>query len=257
MKRKRKRQRMKYEEETSRPDPEEESKKQKMDDSLQREQTAFFKLLDDEDIKLFLNRDRCLKISDKYLLAMVLTYFRRAKLRVEEYHQYFFPSLFLANQFEEDLEFREEIYAWTPGRTLEMKRIQLLHLRDLMLIKMDFRAWVEKETCDLIMAQDPDHWAWKRQREDHHSLAIRWFRRDFSEFSIRGPWTALPTCSLCNPILDSSKEEEAEDTHHQTDAEEEPGTSARIISATRTRRRRRRTKKTRWTRPKRRTTRDG
>ncbi|KAM3935426.1 speedy protein 1-A-like isoform 1-T3 [Leptodactylus fuscus] len=201
--------------------------------------------------------NRLLSSNSWYLLAMVLIYFRRAKLRVEEYRQYFFPSLFLANQFEEDLEFREEIYAWTPGRTLEMKRIQLLHLRDLMLIKMDFRAWVEKETCDLIMAQDPDHWAWKRQREDHHSLAIRWFRRDFSEFSIRGPWTTLPTCSLCNPILDSSKEEEAEDTHHQRDAEEEPGTSAIIISATRPRRRRRRTKKTRWTRPKRRTTRDG
>ncbi|KAM3929203.1 speedy protein 1-A-like [Leptodactylus fuscus] len=166
----------------------------------------------------------------KYLLAMVLIYFRRAKLRVEEYRQYFFPSLFLANQFEEDLEFQREIYAWTPGWTLKMKRNQLLHLRNQMLIKMDFRAWVEKETCDLIMAQDPDHWAWKRQREDHHSLAIRWFRRDFREFSIRGPWTTLPTCSLCNPIVDSSKEEEAENTHHQTDAEEEPGTSAIIIS---------------------------
>ncbi|KAM3930982.1 speedy protein 1-A-like [Leptodactylus fuscus] len=156
---------------------------------------------DDEDIKLYLDRDRCLKTSDKYLLAMVLTYFRRAKLRIKEYRQYFFPSLFLANQFEEDEEFRDEMYAWTPGRTLRtIKRNQLLHLRDLMLIKMDFRAWVEKETCDLIMAQDPDHWAWKRQREDHHSWAIRWFRRDISEFTIRGPWTTLPTCSLCNPI---------------------------------------------------------
>ncbi|KAM3932742.1 speedy protein 1-A-like [Leptodactylus fuscus] len=156
---------------------------------------------DDEDIKLYLDRDRCLKTSDKYLLAMVLTYFRRAKLRIKEYRQYFFPSLFLANQFEEDEEFRDEIYAWTPGRTLRtIKRNQLFHLRDLMLIKMDFRAWVEKETCDLIMAQDPDHWAWKRQREDHHSWAIRWFRRDISEFTIRGPWTTLPTCSLCNPI---------------------------------------------------------
>ncbi|KAM3930981.1 speedy protein 1-A-like [Leptodactylus fuscus] len=152
---------------------------------------------DDEDIKLYLDRDRCLKTSDKYLLAMVLTYFRRAKLRIKEYRQYFFPSLFLANQFEEDEEFRDEMYAWTPGRTLRtIKRNQLLHLRDLMLIKMDFRAWVEKETCDLIMAQDPDHWAWKRQREDHHSWAIRWFRRDISEFTIRGPWTTLPTCSL-------------------------------------------------------------
>ncbi|XP_044141722.1 speedy protein 1-B-like [Bufo gargarizans] len=157
-----------------------------MDDDIPQpeERAAFFTLLEDEHIQYFLARDSCLKISDKYLLAMVLTYFRRANLRTEEYRTYFFPSLFLANQFEEEEFFRREIYPWALGLMWMIQKKQLHHLRDQMLIRMGFRAWVERETCDLIMAQDPDHCTWKRERKVHHSWAIRQCRRDNADFTI-------------------------------------------------------------------------
>ncbi|XP_040278218.1 speedy protein 1-A-like [Bufo bufo] len=174
-------------------------KKRKMDDFFlhPEERAALFTLLEDENIQLFLISDSCLKISDKYLLAMVLTYFRRAGLPTEEYRKYFFPSLFLANQFEEDEPFREEIYPWAFGWTWTIQREQFHQLRNLLFIRMGFRAWVDRATCDLIMAQDPGHWAWKRERKVHHSWAIRQFRRKDTEFTIKGPWISPEPCSLC------------------------------------------------------------
>ncbi|KAM4049038.1 speedy protein 1-A-like, partial [Anomaloglossus baeobatrachus] len=127
----------------------------------------------DQDIQLFLAKDICLRISDKYLLAMVLVYFKRAGLSPEEYRENFFPSIFLANQFEEDVYFREEIYAWALGRTWEQRKEELHDQRNQLLLRMDFRAWVDRATCDLIMAQDPSHWVWMRNRRIHHSWAIR------------------------------------------------------------------------------------
>ncbi|XP_044141720.1 speedy protein 1-A-like [Bufo gargarizans] len=189
--------------------PEESRKRKKMDDDIPQpeERAAFFTLLEDEHIQYFLARDSCLKISDKYLLAMVLTYFRRANLRTEEYRTYFFPSLFLANQFEEEEFFRREIYPWALGLMWMIQKKQLHHLRNQMLIRMGFRAWVERETCDLIMAQDPDHCAWKRERKVHHSWAIRQCRRDDVDFTITGTWITPAPCSLCNTILHPCQEE--------------------------------------------------
>ncbi|XP_072010023.1 speedy protein 1-A-like [Engystomops pustulosus] len=210
-----------YNQESAQPDSPEETKKKKMDTGmpLPEERTAFFTLLEDELIRRFLDRDSCLRMSDKYLLATVLEYFRRTKLRTEEYGTYFFPSLFLGCQLEEDLDFHREMFLWVPGSTWTIKKDHLLRRRDELLRRMGFRAWVGKETCDLIMAQDPDHWAWKRNRKDHHSRAVRWFRRDPQEFSIRGPWITPPPCSLCATTLHPSKEEEPEDPRK----EESPG----------------------------------
>ncbi|KAM4043736.1 speedy protein 1-A-like [Anomaloglossus baeobatrachus] len=96
----------------------------------------------------------------------------------------FFPLL--ANQFEEDEPYHRKIYRWALGWTWTMKKDRLLHLREVFFARMGFRTWVDRATCDLIMAQDPNHWVWKRDRNVHHSWAVRWFRRD----------TAL-SCSLC------------------------------------------------------------
>ncbi|KAM4040480.1 speedy protein 1-B-like [Anomaloglossus baeobatrachus] len=183
-----------------------------MDDDIPQpeERAAFLTLLEDEYIKCFLARDSCRKISDKYLLAMVVAYFRRGGLRTAEYRTFFFPSLLLANQFEEDEPYHREIFRWALGWTWTMKKDRLLHLRDVLLTRIGFRAWVSPATCDLIMAQDPDHWAWRRDRNVHHSWAVRWFRRN----------NAL-SCSLCNTA--PSKRKEAKNIC--TDPEEEPETT--------------------------------
>ncbi|XP_056419219.1 speedy protein 1-A-like isoform X1 [Hyla sarda] len=161
------------------------------------ERAAFYRLLDEGHIQLFLGRDSCYKIADKYLLAMVLIYFRRANLRTEEYNTYFFPALFLANQFEEDEMFRREIYPWALGPMWTAMKTWMLHLRNLLLLRMRFHAWVTRDTCDLIMAQDPEYWAWKRERKEHQGWAIRWYRRDPGEYIPRGPWWIPPACSVC------------------------------------------------------------
>ncbi|XP_075719728.1 speedy protein 1-B-like [Rhinoderma darwinii] len=179
-----------------------ECRKRRKEHTLQpEERTAFYNLLDDEHIQLFLAKDICLRISDKYLLAMVLVYFKRAGLRTEEYRENFFASLFLANQLEEDEDFRDEIYAWALGSDWEMKTEELHHQRDQLLRRMDFRAWVARTTCDLIMAQDPFHWAWMRNRQIHHSWAIRVSRRNKEEFYTRGPWKSALSCARCRNII--------------------------------------------------------
>ncbi|XP_077155244.1 speedy protein 1-A-like [Ranitomeya variabilis] len=149
-----------YEEECSLSATQEVAKRRKTEDDIPQpeERAAFAALLEEEYIRSFLARDSCLKISDKYLLAMVVTYFRRARLRSSEYGTFFFPALFLANQFEEDVPYQKEIYRWALGWTWSMKKDQLLQIRNDLLTRMGFRAWVDRATCDLIMAQDPDHW---------------------------------------------------------------------------------------------------
>lgn len=44
-----------------------------------------FRFQSDEELVDFFEDDRCCKIADKYLIAMVFTYFLRAALRPEEY----------------------------------------------------------------------------------------------------------------------------------------------------------------------------
>ncbi|EPQ06516.1 Speedy protein C [Myotis brandtii] len=46
---------------------------------------AFLRLLEHSCLQEFLARDPCFQVSDKYLLAMVLVYFRRANLQLSEY----------------------------------------------------------------------------------------------------------------------------------------------------------------------------
>ncbi|KAM4052995.1 speedy protein 1-A-like [Anomaloglossus baeobatrachus] len=83
-----------YEEETSQTTIIENCQKKMKELNLRpEERAAFFNLLGDEDIQLFLAKDICLRISYKYLLAMVLVYFKRAGLSTEEYRENFFPSL--------------------------------------------------------------------------------------------------------------------------------------------------------------------
>ncbi|XP_040285987.1 speedy protein 1-A-like [Bufo bufo] len=189
---------------------------------------AFFSLLEDENIRLFLARDSCRRISDKYLLAMVFIYFRRGRLHPDKYRKNFFPALFLANQFEEEEgRFRREIYPWALGRSwyLMKERKRLFHRRNLLFLRMGFKAWVDKESCDLIMAQDPLHWAWTRERQIHHGAAVRSFRRNDEEFTIYGPWSIPPSCPICETILLHPCAKEAENIMCQADTEDQPGTS--------------------------------
>ncbi|XP_063790571.1 speedy protein 1-A-like [Pseudophryne corroboree] len=162
------------------------------------ERAAFYNILKDDHIHNFLLRDTGLRISDKYLLAMVLVYFKLAGLKTEEYGRNFFAALFLANQVEEDEQSRREIYPWALGWTWRTKMKRLHQRRDTLLRRMDYRAVVDRATCDLVMAEDPSHWAWMRTRPLHHGWAIRWYHRHWQEYQIRGPESSPLSCSLCS-----------------------------------------------------------
>ncbi|XP_008056242.1 speedy protein C [Carlito syrichta] len=159
---------------------------------------AFLNLLEDTFVQEFLSKDPCFRISDKYLLAMVLVYFQRANLKLSEYsHSNLFLALYLANDMEEDLEEAKcEIFPWALGKDWCLRVGRFLHQRDLLWARMGFRAVVSRQCCEEVMAKEPFHWAWARERRAHHGGVQRGCPQVSARLP-RGPGLSPPHCSLC------------------------------------------------------------
>jgi len=56
-----------------------------------------------------------------------------------------------------------------------------------------------------VMAMNPNHWAWKRNRPAHHIGAIRSYARDLDFYDLRGPYDSpRGPCDQCASVLSSN-----------------------------------------------------
>uniref|UniRef100_A0A2K5PBF8 Speedy/RINGO cell cycle regulator family member E4 n=1 Tax=Cebus imitator TaxID=2715852 RepID=A0A2K5PBF8_CEBIM len=126
---------------------------------------AFNRLLEDPVIQKFLAWDKDLRVSDKYLLSMVIAYFSRAGLFSWQYRRiHFFLALYLASDMEEDDQApKQDIFSFLYGKDHSQK--PLFHkLRYQFLCSMSWRMRVSPEEMEEIQAYDPEHWVWARDR---------------------------------------------------------------------------------------------
>ncbi|XP_042639393.1 speedy protein E5-like [Orycteropus afer afer] len=135
------------------------------------DQEAFYRLLEDPVIQSFLEADIFLKVSDKYLLSMVVEYFGRVGLPGHLYNRiHFFLALYIASDMEEDNPTsKRSIFQFLLGK----EHWEDLY-KDFLKLKVEFfhamghRAWVTPELCEEIQAQNPHHWVWSRARQYTH-----------------------------------------------------------------------------------------
>ncbi|KAM9693581.1 speedy protein E4-like [Trichechus inunguis] len=126
---------------------------------------VFNRLLDDPVIQRFLAWDKKLRVSDKYLLSMVIAYFSRAGLFSWQYQRiHFFLALYLASDMEEDNQApKQAIFFFLYGKS-HFQRPMFHKLRFQFIRSMRWKIWVSREECEEIQAYDPEHWVWGRDR---------------------------------------------------------------------------------------------
>ncbi|XP_032209681.1 putative speedy protein E7 isoform X1 [Mustela erminea] len=132
------------------------------------DQEAFYRLLEDPVIQSFLEADIFLKVSDKYLLSMVVEYFGRVGLPGHLYNRiHFFLALYIASDMEEDNPTsKRSIFQFLLGREhWPALYKEFLKLKVEFFHAMGHRAWVTPELCEEIQAQNPHHWVWSRERQ--------------------------------------------------------------------------------------------
>uniref|UniRef100_A0A8C2QKK8 Speedy protein E4A-like n=1 Tax=Cricetulus griseus TaxID=10029 RepID=A0A8C2QKK8_CRIGR len=126
---------------------------------------VFTRLLEDPEVKKFLAWDKTLRVSDKYLLSMVIAYFSRAGLFSWQYRPiHFFLALYLANDMEEDNQApKQDIFYFLYGKSYA-QRPAFHKLRFQFIRSMGWKIWVSREECEEIQAYNPELWVWARDR---------------------------------------------------------------------------------------------
>uniref|UniRef100_A0A8C2QCT4 Speedy/RINGO cell cycle regulator family, member E4C n=1 Tax=Cricetulus griseus TaxID=10029 RepID=A0A8C2QCT4_CRIGR len=129
---------------------------------------AFYRILEDPVVQNFLAADIFFRVTDKYLLSMVVEYFGRLGLPGHLYNRiHFFLALYIACDMEEDDPIsKRSIFQFLLGKDTWQdlyKDFQRLQKEFLQVI--DYRAWVTRQECEEIQNQNPHHWVWSRVRQ--------------------------------------------------------------------------------------------
>uniref|UniRef100_A0A8D2DWZ3 Speedy protein E4 n=1 Tax=Sciurus vulgaris TaxID=55149 RepID=A0A8D2DWZ3_SCIVU len=126
-------------------------KKRRMDLVLPEHHEVFKRLLEDPIVKRFLAWDKNLRVSDKYLLSMVIAYFSRAGLFSWQYQRiHFFLALYLANDMEEDNQApKQDIFYFLYGKSYAL-RLLFHKLRYQFICSMGWNTWVSLEECEEV-----------------------------------------------------------------------------------------------------------
>ena len=160
---------------------------------------SFLSLLESQHICRMLARDRCHTMADRFLLATVFVYFKRAELEEEEYtERNFWLALYLAHdQEEDDDKTKWELLPWALGtrwqplyHTLMTEKLELWR-------GMGMRSLVSKRQCDQVMALSASAAAWARTRTAGHGGVLR--RSSEEQYVPRGP--DQPGCGRCPEVL--------------------------------------------------------
>ncbi|XP_012411924.2 speedy protein E4-like [Trichechus manatus latirostris] len=134
-------------------------KRQRVSSVLPEHHEVFNRLPEDPVIKNFLAWDKNLRVSDKYLLSMVIAYSSRAGLFSLQYQRiHFFLALYLANNMEKDNQPpKQAIFSFLYGKNPSQH--PLFHkLRFRFIRSMGWKTRVSQEECEEIQAYDLEHW---------------------------------------------------------------------------------------------------
>ena len=133
---------------------------------------AFKRLIEEPIVQQLLNWDKCCLLADKYLLAMALTYFKRAGLRHQQFTPvYLMVALYLAHDMEEDdLDIKLDLVRFAMSDSVSDSKLRLfLRKRDKLWHQMGLRSAVNHICCEAIMRYClPEHKIWRRERAFSH-----------------------------------------------------------------------------------------
>ncbi|XP_033226914.1 speedy protein A-like isoform X2 [Belonocnema kinseyi] len=135
------------------------------------------KLSSDEDLAQFFKYDKCCRIADNYLIAMVFIYFIRADFEVEEYTPLnFLAALHLALDMEEDDDnLHSQLQRWLNANDATS---YILDERNRVFQRIGYRGSISRKCCESIIRRiNPNHSVWRRLRHTNHSGAISVYSR--------------------------------------------------------------------------------